>query len=95
MAYTSYKGGYFPSQVVSDFEKITKEYGLKVAQAIENEWFGVIGILEELKIFLLQELPWVAVELYQKNLQMMLLHLKIKLKKNIIKKPDSRLSLIK
>ena len=40
MAYTSYKGGYFPSQVVSDFEKITKEYGLKVAQAIENEWFG-------------------------------------------------------
>ena len=36
MAYTSYKGGYFPSQVVSDFEKITEEYGLKVAQAIEN-----------------------------------------------------------
>jgi hypothetical protein len=30
----------FPSQVVSDLEKISPEYGLKVAQAIENEWFG-------------------------------------------------------
>ena len=29
----------FPSQVVSDFEKITDEYGLKVARAIELEWF--------------------------------------------------------
>ena len=29
----------FPSQVVSDIEKISFEYGLKVAQAIENEWF--------------------------------------------------------
>ncbi len=31
---------YFPSQVVSDSEKTTYEYGLKVAQAIEHEWFG-------------------------------------------------------
>ena len=30
---------YFPSQVVSDSEKISYEYGLKVAQAIEQEWF--------------------------------------------------------
>ena len=30
---------YFPSQVVSDSEKSTIEYGLKVAKAIENEWF--------------------------------------------------------
>ena len=30
---------YFPSQVVSDLEKITPEYGLKVAKAIESEWF--------------------------------------------------------
>ena len=30
----------FPSQVVSDAEKISYEYGLKVAQAIEGEWFG-------------------------------------------------------
>ena len=29
----------FPSQVVSDVEKISFEYGLKIAQAIEGEWF--------------------------------------------------------
>ena len=31
---------YFPSQVVSDLEKNSYEYGLKVGQAIEAEWFG-------------------------------------------------------
>jgi len=30
----------FPSQVVSDAEKISYEYGLKIAHAIEREWFG-------------------------------------------------------
>ena len=30
---------FFPSQVVSDAEKISYEYGLKVARAIEKEWF--------------------------------------------------------
>ena len=30
---------YFPSQVVSDLEKISYDYGLKVAKAIEAEWF--------------------------------------------------------
>ena len=30
---------YFPSQVVSDSEKQSMEYGLKVARAIEQEWF--------------------------------------------------------
>ena len=30
---------YFPSQVASDLEKISPEYGLKVAKAIEHEWF--------------------------------------------------------
>jgi len=30
---------YFPSQVVSDLEKISYDYGLKVAKAIEQEWF--------------------------------------------------------
>ena len=30
---------YFPSQVVSDLEKISYDYGLKVAKAIESEWF--------------------------------------------------------
>jgi len=30
---------YFPSQIASDLEKITEEYGLKVAKAIEHEWF--------------------------------------------------------
>ena len=29
----------FPSQAVSDLEKMTQEYGLKVAKAIEHEWF--------------------------------------------------------
>jgi hypothetical protein len=31
---------YFPSQAVSDLEKMTYEYGLKVARAIEYEWFS-------------------------------------------------------
>ena len=31
---------YFPSQVVSDLEKSSNEYGLKVAKAIETEWFN-------------------------------------------------------
>ncbi len=31
--------GYFPSQIVSDLEKMSGEYGLKVAKAIESEWF--------------------------------------------------------
>ena len=30
---------YFPSQVVSDLEKMSYEYGMKVAKAIETEWF--------------------------------------------------------
>ena len=29
----------FPSQTVSDLEKLSEEYGLKVAKAIEDEWF--------------------------------------------------------
>ena len=29
----------FPNQVVSDAEKISYEYGLKVAEAIQGEWF--------------------------------------------------------
>ena len=31
---------YFPSQTVSDAEKSSHEYGLKVAKAIETEWFN-------------------------------------------------------
>ena len=30
---------YFPSQVASDLEKMSKDYGLKVGKAIESEWF--------------------------------------------------------
>ena len=30
----------FPSQAVSDLEKITPEYGLKVGRAIQSEWFN-------------------------------------------------------
>ena len=29
----------FPSQVVSDQEKLSYDYGLKIAKAIEAEWF--------------------------------------------------------
>jgi multidrug efflux pump subunit AcrA (membrane-fusion protein) len=35
----SFSKGYFPSQVASDQEKVSLEYGLKVAKAIEDEWF--------------------------------------------------------
>ena len=31
---------YFPSQAVSDLEKMSYEYGLKIAKAIESEWFN-------------------------------------------------------
>ena len=31
---------YFPSQTVSDAEKLSYDYGLKVAKAIEQEWFN-------------------------------------------------------
>ncbi len=31
---------FFPSQVVADAEKASEEYGLKVAKAIEQEWFN-------------------------------------------------------
>jgi len=31
---------YFPSQVVSDLEKVSYDYGLKVAKGIEQEWFN-------------------------------------------------------
>ena len=30
---------YFPSQIVSDAEKLSYDYGLKVAKAIDHEWF--------------------------------------------------------
>ena len=37
----SYSGkSYFPSQTVSDAEKLSYDYGLKVAKAIEQEWFN-------------------------------------------------------
>jgi len=35
---------FFPSQVASDLEKVSKEYGLKVAKAIESEWFVRDGV---------------------------------------------------
>ena len=39
MAY-SRGSSYFPSQAVSDLEKMSYDYGLKVARAIEHEWFS-------------------------------------------------------
>ena len=35
----SYMSNYFPSQVVSDKEKLSSEYGFKIGKAIESEWF--------------------------------------------------------
>jgi len=42
MAYSGNKS-YFPSQTVSDAEKLSYEYGLKVGKAIEQEWFNSDG----------------------------------------------------
>jgi len=39
MAYAGIKN-YFPSQTVSDAEKLSYDYGLKVGKAIETEWFN-------------------------------------------------------
>jgi len=36
---SKYTNHQFPSQVVSDTEKVSYEYGLKIAKAIESEWF--------------------------------------------------------
>ena len=30
---------FFPSQIASDSEKVSPEYGLKVGRAIQDEWF--------------------------------------------------------
>jgi len=35
-----YSNSYFPKQTVSDAEKLSYDYGLKVAKAIETEWFN-------------------------------------------------------
>ena len=43
MAQSSVLYSNFPSQVVSDLEKMSFDYGLKVAQAIEQEWFNNKG----------------------------------------------------
>ena len=40
---------YFPSQTVSDAEKLSYEYGLKVGKAIEQEWFNSDGGLNKYK----------------------------------------------
>lgn len=31
---------YFPSQIASDAEKMSKDYGNTIGRAIENEWFS-------------------------------------------------------
>ena len=38
MAYSG--NSYFPSQTVSDAEKLSYDYGLKVGKAIKQEWFN-------------------------------------------------------
>ena len=39
MAITTQKTHSFPSNAVSDAEKASMEYGKRVAQAVEHEWF--------------------------------------------------------
>ena len=49
----------FPSQAVSDLEKLSEEYGLKVAKAIKQEWFtgttskfgGTINSFHQLRLY--------------------------------------------
>ena len=36
----SYAGGYFPSQLAKNSEKMSDEYGLQVGRAIQHEWFS-------------------------------------------------------
>ena len=36
----AYSSSYFPNQAVSDAEKLSYDYGLKIAKAIEAEWFS-------------------------------------------------------
>ena len=36
----SVTNSFFPSQVVSDQEKVSQDYGLRVGRAIQNEWFS-------------------------------------------------------
>ena len=36
----NYYQSYFPSQAVSDSEKMSQDYGEKIAKAIKHEWFG-------------------------------------------------------
>ena len=45
----------FPSQVVSDVEKISFEYGLKVGKAIEKEWFDTYADENKTYIHVLKE----------------------------------------
>jgi hypothetical protein len=40
---------YFPSQTVSDAEKLSYDYGLKVGKAIEQEWFNNDGSYNKYK----------------------------------------------
>jgi hypothetical protein len=40
----------FPSQVVSDAEKDSFEYGEKVGKAVESEWLKkVVGVIDSLR----------------------------------------------
>ena len=36
----SVTNSFFPSQVASDQEKVSQDYGLRVGRAIQNEWFS-------------------------------------------------------
>jgi len=62
-----YNNGYinFPSQAVSDLEKVSEDYGLKVARAIKHEWFssttnkfgGQINNFHKLRLYARGEQP--------------------------------------
>ena len=38
----------FPSQAVSDLEKLSEDYGLRVAKAIKQEWFAYRQALRDI-----------------------------------------------
>ena len=49
----SVANNYFPSQVVSDAEKLSYDYGLKIAKAIEAEWFKMIEDIIDTRLIII------------------------------------------
>ena len=70
----------FPSQAVSDLEKMSQDYGLKVAQAIRTEWFSDstskystnLNNFHKLRLYARGEQP---IQKYKNEYQLMVIYL--------------------